>query len=117
MIVNDIRVFIPSKNYEISKSFYQALGFKMSYAADDLSIFEHGDGTFFLRDFYNKDFAENLMFQLCVADINKAYEIIANLDEFDIKYEPIKVERWGKVIYLWGPSGELWHVTEFSNEQ
>lgn len=29
-----------------------------------------------------------------------------------IKYEPIKVEHWGIVIYLWGSSGELWQVTE-----
>ncbi|WP_019441140.1 hypothetical protein [Moritella marina] len=35
MKVDDIRVFIPSKNYEISKSFYQALGFEMDFVADD----------------------------------------------------------------------------------
>jgi hypothetical protein len=113
--VDDIRVFIPSKNYEVSKSFYQALGFKMDYASADLSIFENGGCTFFLRDFYNEDLANNLMFQLSVLDINEAFEIISNLKGFDIKYEPIKIERWGKVIYLTGPSGELWHVTEFSN--
>lgn len=38
MEVSDIRVFIPSKDYYISKSSYQALGFKMSKASEDLSI-------------------------------------------------------------------------------
>ncbi|WP_342355284.1 hypothetical protein [Pseudoalteromonas luteoviolacea] len=33
--VDQIRVFIPSKDYETSKSFYQALGFKMDYVSDD----------------------------------------------------------------------------------
>jgi predicted enzyme related to lactoylglutathione lyase len=113
--VNDIRVFIPSKDYEISKSFYQALGFQMDYVTDDLSLFENGECTFFLQRFYNEDLAKNLMFQLSVLDINEAFEIISSLDGFDIKYEPIKTEHWGKVVYLWGPSGELWHVTEFSN--
>jgi predicted enzyme related to lactoylglutathione lyase len=113
--VDDIRVFIPSKDYEISKSFYQALGFKMDYSTDDLSLFENGECTFFLQRFYNEDLAKNLMFQLSVLDINEAFEIISSLDGFDIKYEPIKTEHWGKVVYLWGPSGELWHVTEFSN--
>ena len=115
MKVSDIRVFIPSKDYEVSKSFYQALGFKMDYASDELSIFENGDNTFFLSNTYNEDLATNLMLQLSVVDIDEAFTVISNLSGFDIKYEPIKNEHWGKVIYLWGPSGELWHVTEFSN--
>jgi predicted lactoylglutathione lyase len=45
--VDDIRVFIPSKDYEISKSFYQALGFEMDYVTDDLALFENGDCSFF----------------------------------------------------------------------
>jgi predicted enzyme related to lactoylglutathione lyase len=115
MKVDDISVFIPSKNYEASKSFYQALGFKMNYVSDDLSLFDNGECTFFLQNYYNEQFAQNLMFQLSVLDINEAYEIISNLNGFDIKYEPIKLEHWGKVVYLWGPSGELWHVTELNN--
>jgi hypothetical protein len=112
--VDDIRVFIPSKNYEISKSFYQALGFEMDFVSDDLSLFQNGGCTFFLQRFYNEELASNLMFQLSVLDINEAFEVISRLDNVGIKYEPIKIEGWGKVIYLWGPSGELWHVTEFT---
>ena len=115
MKIDDIRVFIPSNNYEISKSFYQSMGFKMDYVSDDLCLFENGDCSFFLQNFYNEELANNLMIQLSVLDINEAFSIITSLDKFDIKYEPIKTERWGKVVYLWGPSGELWHVTEFSN--
>lgn len=87
----------------------------MSFVSDDLCLFESGGCTFFLQNYYNKQFAENLMFQLSVLDINEAYKTISKLDEFPVKYEPIKTERWGKVIYLWGPAGELWHVTEFNN--
>jgi len=112
--VDDIRVFIPSKNYEISKSFYQALGFEMDFVSDDLSLFQNGGCTFFLQRFYNEELASNLMFQLSVLDINEAFEVISTLEHLGIKYEPIKIEAWGKVIYLWGPSGELWHVTEFT---
>jgi predicted lactoylglutathione lyase len=49
MQVSDIRVFIPSKDYQVSQSFYQALGFTMSKASDDLSILESGNSTFFCR--------------------------------------------------------------------
>lgn len=114
MNVDDIRVFIPSKDYETSQSFYQALGFKMDYVTDDLSLFENGGCAFFLQRFYNEQFAKNLMLQLSVTDINVVFEEVKKLHEFNIKFEPIKTEPWGKVIYLWGPAGELWHITEFS---
>ena len=113
--VDDIRVFIPSKDYEVSQSFYQALGFEMDYVTDDLSLFQNGDCTFFLQRFYNEDLAKNLMLQLSVLDINEAFDVIVKLTNFEIKYEPIITEQWGKIIYLWGPSGELWHVTQFSH--
>ncbi|MCJ8317987.1 MAG: lactoylglutathione lyase [Colwellia sp.] len=115
MKVDDIRVFIPSKDYEVSQSFYQALGFEMDYVTDDLSLFQNGECTFFLQNFYNEELAKNLMLQLCVLDINEALETISNLNGFDIKYEPIKSEPWGQVVYLWGPAGELWHITELRN--
>jgi hypothetical protein len=57
---------------------------------------------FFLQRFYNEDLAKNLMFQLSVLDINEAFQIISSLDGFDIKYEPIKTEHWGKVVFLKG---------------
>lgn len=112
----DIRTFIPSKNYEISKAFYQALGFSCSDASEDLSIFHNGPCTFFLQRYYNEEFANNLMLQLIVADIEEAYALIATLQGFDIRFQPIKQEHWGKVIYLWGPAGELWHVTELNRQ-
>ena len=114
MRVDDIRVFIPAKDYQKSQKFYQALGFNMQFVSEELSLFDSGDCYFFLQRFYHKEFAENLMLQISVLDINQAWDTISQLKEFDIRFEPIKQERWGKVIYLWGPSGELLHVTEFN---
>lgn len=112
MKLNDIRVFIPSKDYEISQSFYQAFGFTLSKASDDLSILEKDNTTFFLQRYYNKEFAENLMLQLVVENIDEAYRVVSGIEGYDVRHSPIKQESWGKVIYLWGPSGELWHITE-----
>jgi hypothetical protein len=52
------------------------------------------------------------MLQLVVADIDAAFTFISQLELSDIRYTEIKKEAWGKVVYLWGPSGELWHITE-----
>ena len=114
MKIDDIRVFVPCKNYQQSCAFYQALGFNVEQASADLSIATSGECSLFLQRYYNQEFAENLMLQVCVLNINEAFDIISKLANFDIRFEGIKQEPWGKVIYLWGPSGELLHITEFN---
>lgn len=116
MQVEDIRVFIPSKDYQISKTFYQSLGFKLTEANKELSILQRGNSTFFLQNYFNQEFAENLMMQLIVTDIEEAFNTISGLEIENIRYEPIRNERWGRVIYLWGPSGELWHITQLNSQ-
>jgi hypothetical protein len=114
MKVDDIRPFIPSKDYQSSINFYTDLGFSSDYVTDDLTLFESGQCTFFLQRFYNKELAENLMFQLIVLDIQAAYEM-ANQSQHKTKITPIQQEHWGKVFYLTGPSGELWHITQLAS--
>lgn len=110
MNISDIRPFVPSKDYELSKSFYESLGFKGESAGPDLTIFQKSGCTFFLQRYYNEEFAKNLMLQLIVDNIDSAYELVTGLAE--VKHSEIKQEPWGAVIYLWGPSGELWHITQ-----
>lgn len=67
----------------------------------------------FLQRFYNKELAENLMFQFIVFNINTAFEMV-NQSKHKAKIPPIQQEYWGKVFYLTGPSDELWHVTQLT---
>ena len=115
MHVEEIVPFIPAKNYAQSQAFYQSLGFNMEYVSDEMSLFKLGASTFFLYQHNNEAFADNLMFQLIVEDIDNAFQTINSAKKFEnVRFEPIKQERWGRVIYLWGPSGELWQVTELN---
>ena len=114
MLVDDIRVFVPSKDFNESTEFYSDLGFINEYVSDDISIFENGECSFFLQRFYNKQLAENLMLQICVLDIESAFKI-ANVARHKQKITPIKDEPWAKVFYLWGPVGELLHVTQLGD--
>ncbi len=116
MNINEIRPFIPCKNYDQSKLFYESLGFVSEGAGAELTIFEKDGCTFFLqRHYYSEEFAKNLMFQLVVEDIKNAHELASGIDVVGIEYSEIKHEGWGKVFYLWGPSGELWHITELNS--
>lgn len=116
MDVNDIKVFVPSLDYEVSKSFYTEIGFKPDYVSDDLTLFQNGDCFLFLQRFYNEDLAKNLMLQICVSDIDKAFERCNNASH-KTKISPIQEEHWARLFYVWGPVGELLHITELKNPQ
>lgn len=111
MDVTDIKAFIPSKDYELSKSFYSEIGFDSEYVSDDLTLFQNGDCLFFLQRFYDEALASNFMLQICVSDINEAFRLCSE-STLKQKFTSISQESWGKVFYLWGPSGELLHITQ-----
>ena len=39
MNVTDIKVFVPSKDYKVSKLFYLEIDFKPQFVTDDLTLF------------------------------------------------------------------------------
>ena len=111
MDVIDIKTFVPSKDIEVSKSFYTEIGFETEYVSDDLVLFKNGDCFFFLQRFYNPAHAENFMLQIVVSDLNEAFQLCSN-SKYKTNISPIQQESWGKVFYLWGPAGELLHITQ-----
>ena len=114
MDVIDIKTFIPSKNYDISKAFYSEIGFNAEYVNEDLTLFENGDCLFFLQRFYNPELANNFMLQICVADIQDAFDLCSR-SLHKTKISSIEQQHWGSIFYLWGPSGELLHITKLGS--
>ncbi|GAA6183139.1 lactoylglutathione lyase [Aliiglaciecola sp. 2_MG-2023] len=114
MQVEDIKVFIPSLDYQKSVSFYNQLGFTSEYVTDDLTLCKNGECEFFIQRFYNQQLAENLMLQICVSDIEEAYTL-AKKSQYKTKLSEIQAESWAKVFYLWGPAGELLHITQLNH--
>ena len=97
----DIRTFIPSKNYEISKAFYEEIGFNAEYVSEELTLFKSGDCFFFLQRFYSEELASNFMLQICVEDIEEAFKL-CSASKHKTKITSNQQERWGKVFFL-GP--------------
>ena len=67
------------------------------------------------RDFYVKDWADNFMMNIHVADATAFVDRIRPLIEpFD--GAPItdpELEDWGMIVaHLWDPTGVLWHITQ-----
>lgn len=112
MKIKDLRPFIPCKDYNTSRDFYSALSFEIKDAGPDLTIVSKGSCTFFLQRFYHEGLAKNLMLQLIVEDVEEVIQSLEKIQHIKIRHSPITEEVWGRVVYLWGPSDELWHITQ-----
>jgi len=111
-----IRPFLPAKDFEASKSFYEALGFQ-KVLDGEVAIFRAGASEFVLQRFYHKEFADNCMLQLVVDDLDSRWALIEALDlpgRFRVRApQPPKLQPWGlRVAFVFDPSGVLWHVTQ-----
>src|SRR3546814_865723 len=110
------RPFLPAKDFELSKRFYEALGFEKLLDAD-VAIFRMGRGEFLLQSYYQKEWAENFMMQLMVDDLDAWWTQIQSLDlPGNFRVAPPKapaLQPWGlRVAYVTDPSGVLWHVAQ-----
>ncbi len=110
------RPFLPAKDFEQSKRFYEALGFEKRLEGE-VAIFGVGSSSFILQRKFQKEWAENFMMQLMVDDLDGWWAHVSSLDlsaEFGVSEpKPPKLQPWGlRVAYLVDPSGVLWHVAQ-----
>ena len=89
MQIKKLRTFLPSKDFEISKAFYREMGFSVQWENEELCIFGSTEYNFFLQKYYQKDWAENLMMQLFVDDLDSLFTIC---DALIKKYEGLGVQ-------------------------
>ncbi len=110
------RPFLPARDFDLSKRFYEALGFE-KVLDSEVAIFNMGSGGFVLQRYYQKDWAENSMMQLMVDDLDAWWQHIQALElprAFGVA--PPKapaMQSWGlRTVYVFDPSGVLWHVAQ-----
>ncbi|WP_430411982.1 glyoxalase [Kordia sp.] len=116
--IKSIRTFIGAKNYEVSRNFYQDLGFEEIIIFPKMSYFQMGNFGFYLQDAYVKDWVNNSMVFIEVSDLQKHFEHIKSL-QLDKKYENVRLKEivyndWGNEFFIYDPSGILWHIGEFT---
>ena len=89
-----IRPFIGAKDFDLSRRFYHDLGFTEIVLFDNMSLFTTDAIGFYLQDAYVKDWVDNTMVFVEVAD----------------------VDDWGRECFLHDPSGILWHFGAFAKK-
>ncbi len=118
--LTDVRPFIGSRDFEVSKAFYEALGWTTEYLDDQLALMANGGHRFYLQRYYQKDWLENTMLHLTVADAAACHAQIAavlvNGAYGDARVAPPKQEDYGALVtYVWDPSGVLLHLAQWND--
>jgi len=114
----DVRPFIGSRDFEVSRAFYEALGWTVEYLDDQLALMANGAHRFYLQRYYQKDWLENTMLHITVADAAACHAQIASVlatGRFgDARVAPPKHEDYGALVtYVWDPAGVLLHLAEW----
>ncbi len=111
-----VRPFLPTKDFETSKRFYEALGFEKTLDSE-VAIFKAGNGGFILQRHFHVDWAGNCMMQMVVDDLDAWWSHIESLDLpkcFGVSApKPPAMQPWGlRIAYVVDPAGVLWHVAQ-----
>jgi len=112
-----LRTFLPTKDFDLSKRFYEALGFD-KVVDGEVAIFDTAEqGGIILQRYYNTEWAENLMLSLRVDDLDAWWAHIDSLDlpgNFGVR-PPARPKEypWGlREVHVIDPAGVLWHIVQ-----
>ncbi len=116
----ELKAHLPAQNFEISKQFYQDIGFTLCWSNPGMAYLhygphgEHGKAGFLLQDFYVKEFAENLQMHLLVNDVDAWWERIKHVpDKYGVGAEPPEDREWKmRDFVLFDPAGVLWRIAQ-----
>lgn len=112
--VTEIKAFVPSKDFALSKQFYLDLGFKMASEGGGVAYFHFEHVSFLLQDFCADNLAENFMMHLLVQDVDAWWSKVQEsgvIGRYDLKIWPITLQPWGmRDFCMTDPSGVLWRI-------
>jgi uncharacterized glyoxalase superfamily protein PhnB len=117
--VISIRAFIPARDLDVSRRFYQDLGFQEIWGDDSACGMQIDDCGIILQKFYVKEHAENFMMALNVQDLDGWWRRIQALglkEKYNLgTVKAPAMQPWGiRVLYICDPTGVLWHIAEYS---
>jgi uncharacterized glyoxalase superfamily protein PhnB len=114
LAIVEIKAYVPARDFERSKQFYQDLGFTMPWSSDALAYFRHGDSLFLLQNFYVKEHADNFMMHMLVKDADAWWQHIQTRGiaaKYGIRVDPPEDRDWGiRDLILVDPTGVLWRI-------
>lgn len=112
----EIKASVPARDFELSKQFYQDLGFTLASSDDDIAYLHVGDCSFLLQNFYNAEHANNFMMHLLVADVEAWWQHVKNSQlatKYNVSAQPPDDRPWGmRDFTIVDPTGVLWRIAQ-----
>jgi catechol 2,3-dioxygenase-like lactoylglutathione lyase family enzyme len=112
----ELKPFVPAKDYDLSKRFYQEVGFTLASDSDGIAYFHHENVSFLLQRFYSRELAENLMLHLLVEDVDSWWAKLRDAgiaERYSVKLSAVEQQPWRmRDFVLFDPSGVLWRITQ-----
>lgn len=109
--INDMKAYVPAKDFELSKRFYTALGFVKSEGWGGTADFQLNGHCFRLQDYYVKDWADNFMFVMSVDNVEawhkRANGIVGSGEFKGVRVKPPESVDDSLVLHVVDPSGVL----------
>ena len=112
--VTEIKAFVPSKDFAVSRQFYQDLGFTMASEGGGVAYFHHGHASFLLQDYCAESFAEHFNMHLLVEDVQAWWDQVQAsgvIARYGVKVTPLEDQPWRmRDFCLHDPSGVVWRI-------
>jgi len=114
---SQLGAFLPTKDFDLSRRFYEALGFSNHATGDEVALFDTGAGTIILTRTYSPKWDGAFMIAIMVDDLAAWWQRIRQADlpgRFGIaEPSPPKLQPWGlEVSYVVDPTGVLIHFQQ-----
>lgn len=118
--VSDVRTFLPTMDFAVSKDFYVSLGCELKWSDESLALMEVANQRFYLQRHYVKDWADNSMLHLTVENAQSCYEQLKELVDSgrfpSVRVAEPKQEAYGAIVtYVWDPAGVLLHLAQWTD--
>lgn len=110
----EIKAFVPSRDFELSKRFYRDLGFNIPWSSDELAYLYAGNCSFLLQKFYVKEHADNFMMHMLVEDVESWWRLVQEqrlAERYGVRAEPPADRPWRiRDFVLFDPTGVAWRI-------
>lgn len=111
LTINELVVYTPAKDFEVSKAFYSALGFQLTEGFGGTMDCRLGNVVFRLQNYYVKDWANNFMIKLDVDDVDEWYRHVKNVlaenKYADARCAEPEMVGGARLLHVVDPSGVL----------
>ena len=117
---SDIKTFVGSRNYDVSRDFYVALGWTVNFDAGDLAELELGNCRFYLQNYYQRQWCENSMLHITVEDAEAWHRhteaVLEGRSYGAARVKAPEMQDYGALVtHVWDPVGVLLHFAQPSD--